>query len=64
MNSPTLESIKFAKESANRISKIEIKKNAKFSFDLNNKSSNSIDEVFLISLENGEHLNDDFLSIK
>jgi hypothetical protein len=64
MNSPTSESIKFAKESADRISKIEIKANARFYFDTNSKNSNSIDEKFLVSLENGEHLNDDFLSIK
>jgi hypothetical protein len=64
MNLPTKESIKFAQESANRISQIKIQAEPKFYFDVDNKNSNSIDEKFLISLENGEHLNDNFLSIK
>jgi hypothetical protein len=64
MNLPTSKSIKFAQESAQRISKIEIQSDPKFYFDVDSKNSNSIDEKFLTSLEKGEHLNDNFLSIK
>ncbi|WP_369176986.1 hypothetical protein [Candidatus Thiodubiliella endoseptemdiera] len=63
MNLPTQESIKFAQESAERIGNIAIKAEPKFYFDTSGKNSNSIDENFLISLEDGKHLNDDFLSI-
>jgi len=63
MKLPTPESIKFAKKSAETINNIEIKAEPKFYFDTDSKSSNSIDEKFLTFLENGEHLNDDFLSI-
>lgn len=63
MKLPTPESIQFAKESAKRIGEIEIEAEPKFYFDTDSKSSNSIDEKFLVSLENGEHLNDSFLSI-
>ena len=64
MKLPTLESIQFAKESAKRIGGIKIEAEPKFYFDINSKSSNSIDEEFLISLQKGEHLNDNFLSVK
>ncbi len=64
MNLPTKESIEFAKKSAERIGEIKIESEPKFYFDINRKSSNSIDEEFLISLQKGEHLNDNFLSVK
>ncbi len=63
MNIPSQKSIQFAKESAERISKIEITSEPKFYFEADSKSSNSIDEKFILSLENGEHLNDNFLKI-
>ncbi|CAB9542709.1 hypothetical protein BROOK1789C_428, partial [Bathymodiolus brooksi thiotrophic gill symbiont] len=50
MNLPTKESIEFAKKSAERIGEIKIEAEPKFYFDINRKSSNSIDEEFLISL--------------
>ncbi|CAC9538290.1 hypothetical protein [uncultured Gammaproteobacteria bacterium] len=61
---PTKESIKFAKESAEEIGNISITAEPRFYFDVKSKNSNSIDEEFLISLEKGKHLNDNFLSIK
>jgi hypothetical protein len=64
MERPTPKSIQFAKKSAERIDGIEIKSKPKFYFEADSKSSNSFDEEFLVSLEKGEHLNDNFLSIK
>ncbi len=64
MNLPTKKSIKLAQESADRIYSIDIKAEPKFYFDTNGRNTNSIDEKFLISLENGKHLNNNFLSIK
>ncbi len=64
MNQPSKQSIKFAQESAARIDNIKIEAEPKFYFDIDSKGSNSIDEEFLVSLEKGEHLNDNFLSIK
>lgn len=64
MSLPTKESIKFAKESAERVGEITINAEPKFYFNVNSKNLNPIDEKFLISLENGDHLNDDFLSIR
>jgi hypothetical protein len=43
---------------------ISITAEPRFYFDVMSKNSNSIDEEFLISLEEGKHLNDNFLSIK
>lgn len=60
MKLPTPESIQFAKESAQRIGKIEITTKPKFYFDVESKSSNSIDESFVQSLEKGEHLTDEY----
>ena len=51
-----------AEIAAKTIAAIEITAEPKFYFD-ESQESNSIDEEFIASLERGDHLNNDFLSI-
>ena len=62
MNQPSKQSIKFAQESAARIDNIKIEAEPKFYFDIDSKGSNSIDEEFLVSLEDKKHLTDEYRS--
>lgn len=61
MKLPTQKSIKFAQESAKELEKVKITKKARF-YGNKSDNSNSIDEVFVKSLENREHLADKYRS--
>ncbi len=60
MNTPSKASIKFAKESSERIGKIEIQAEPNF-YSYNSEKSNSVDEDFVRALENGEDLTDEYV---